>query len=315
MSVFGFIENFFFVSLALVFILVVLLVYHFKNRITIAEKKSESMYGLLTAIVKEIKILRGRFGLGGTDESQQPPSIETKSKTVPEVNIPVSESLPQNNTFSAFQSSVEPAKEVITFEISASENKIVVSDCNGESESESESDSESESEQESDIDSVTDDSDSDSELDDEELNLEKVLNVVEVRDDIVVIDGLEVENLIYDEVEVKDVEIEPVEVANEIVEVKDVEIEPVEVANEIVEVKDVEIEPVEVKDEPVVFQSFEDEPIISQVSEVLTHKVHTVEQLRKMNINQLKTIAFQLGISTDVSKMKKPELISLIQSL
>jgi hypothetical protein len=39
----------------------------------------------------------------------------------------------------------------------------------------------------------------------------------------------------------------------------------------------------------------------------------TNEQLRKMNINQLKSIASQLGITEDVSKMKKPELISLIQ--
>jgi hypothetical protein len=160
MSVFGFIENFFFISLVLVFILVVLLVYHFKNRITIAEKKSDSMYGLLTAIVKEIKTLRGRFGLGGTEEStvQQQISVETKSKTTPEVNITISEpSPPQNNTFADFKST----KEVITFEISASENKIVVSDCEGDSESE----------QESDIDSVSDDSDSDSDLEsDSELD-------------------------------------------------------------------------------------------------------------------------------------------------
>ena len=42
-------------------------------------------------------------------------------------------------------------------------------------------------------------------------------------------------------------------------------------------------------------------------------QVHSVEQLRKMNINQLKTIALQLGITADISKLKKPELISLIR--
>jgi hypothetical protein len=42
-------------------------------------------------------------------------------------------------------------------------------------------------------------------------------------------------------------------------------------------------------------------------------QVHPMEQLRKMNINQLKTIAIQLGITTDISKLKKPELISLIR--
>ena len=46
---------------------------------------------------------------------------------------------------------------------------------------------------------------------------------------------------------------------------------------------------------------------------VVSHSIPSIEQLRKMNINQLKTIASQLGISTDVSKMKKPELILLIR--
>jgi hypothetical protein len=76
MSVFGFIENFFFISLALVFGLVILLVYHFKSRITVAEKKSESMYGLLTAVVKEIKTLRGMFGLGGGKDVVPPANIQ-----------------------------------------------------------------------------------------------------------------------------------------------------------------------------------------------------------------------------------------------
>jgi hypothetical protein len=42
-----------------------------------------------------------------------------------------------------------------------------------------------------------------------------------------------------------------------------------------------------------------------------TPQAPSIEQLRKMNINQLKTIASQHGISIDTSKMKKPELISL----
>ena len=45
-----------------------------------------------------------------------------------------------------------------------------------------------------------------------------------------------------------------------------------------------------------------------------TIQIPTIDQLRKMNINQLKTIASQIGITADISKMKKPELIYLIQS-
>ena len=132
MVAFGFIENFFFISLVLVFVLVLLLVYHFKNRITVAEKKSDSMYGLLTAVVKEIKTLRGMFGLGGGGKEQETPSIELKSKTTPEVNISASSEV--SNTFASFVektnsgSNVIEPREVITLEFAASDNKIVVSD-------------------------------------------------------------------------------------------------------------------------------------------------------------------------------------------
>jgi hypothetical protein len=40
---------------------------------------------------------------------------------------------------------------------------------------------------------------------------------------------------------------------------------------------------------------------------------NNIEQLKKMNINQLKNIAHQIGIVQDVSKMKKNELIALIR--
>jgi hypothetical protein len=154
MGVFGFIENFFFISLVLVFVLVLLLVYHFKNRITIAEKKSESMYGLLTAVVKEIKSLRGMFGLVNEQTNPtlpQPSNFEVKSKTEPEVIIEtVSESTQNVNM---------QKKEVITLDFSASENKIVVSD---DSDDDLSDDSDSENEQ----------SDSDSDKDDNGVELD-----------------------------------------------------------------------------------------------------------------------------------------------
>jgi hypothetical protein len=118
---------------------VLLLVYHFKNRITVAEKKSDSMYGLLTAVVKEIKTLRGMFGLGGQVESDTSNrrevidasltpvvSNELKSKTNPEVNVSTSSS--SNNNFAAFVEKTSGIqREVITLDFAAADNKIVVS--------------------------------------------------------------------------------------------------------------------------------------------------------------------------------------------
>ena len=45
----------------------------------------------------------------------------------------------------------------------------------------------------------------------------------------------------------------------------------------------------------------------------ITQSIPSLDQLKKMNINQLKAIASQIGINVDVSKMKKPDLISLIR--
>jgi hypothetical protein len=268
MVTFGFIENFFFISLALVFVLVLLLVYHFKNRITVAEKKSDSMYGLLTAVVKEIKTLRGMFGLGGGGQEQETPKIELKSKTTPEVNISACSDV--SNNFAAFiektggVSNVIEPREVITLEFAASDNKIVVSDVD-----------------ESDYDS--NDSDDDS-LSDTEEN--------DPKDDIL---EMEVQ-------EVQESEIYNSPPSQELNNEGDMEIENVQeidISNILSAVNsdEKEVDLVEPKPE-------EEHP----------SPIPSIEQLRKMNINQLKTIASQLGISTDISKLKKPELISLIRS-
>lgn len=55
---FGFLENFFFISLGITFGLILLLIYHFKERISAVERKGETVYELLTNIVKEINVLK-----------------------------------------------------------------------------------------------------------------------------------------------------------------------------------------------------------------------------------------------------------------
>lgn len=266
MGVFGFIENFFFISLALVFVLVLLLVYHFKNRITIAEKKSESMYGLLTAVVKEIKSLRGMFGMGNEQTTPTLPqhsnsNFEVKSKTDPEVNV----AEPANNT------NVQK-KEVITLEFSASEDKIVVSD-----DSDADDDLSNESV-----------SDSDSDKSDEE-------------EDNVDLDVPEYQSVLPEEI---DISFDLGDNVQEISDIVTLESEAHESEAHESEARESEARESEVKE---VFNG-EAEP------EQPVAPIHTIDQLRKMNINQLKTVVSQIGISADITKLKKPELISLIQT-
>ena len=58
MAFFDFIENFFFISLGITFGLILLLVYHFKQRISSMERKGDTMYELMTNVVKELQIMK-----------------------------------------------------------------------------------------------------------------------------------------------------------------------------------------------------------------------------------------------------------------
>jgi hypothetical protein len=58
MGFFNFIENFFFLSLAITFVLILLLVYHFKQRITSLEQKNDTMFEIANGLVKEVGAMK-----------------------------------------------------------------------------------------------------------------------------------------------------------------------------------------------------------------------------------------------------------------
>lgn len=263
MGVFGFIENFFFISLGIAFALVLLLVYHFKNRMSVAEKKSETMYGLLSSVVREIKSLRSMFGVNPVLAKDVPLDMDiVKKKSEPEV--PVS-------------AGSEP--EVITVNLASSPTnvKIVVSDEEDEDEEYSE-DEESESEDEEETEDEKESEDEESESEDDEMRVE------DLGSDLV----LESTDIGVDEIET----------------VSNLELEE-DVSNKKHEsTADISVLSEHNPDELV----HEEEPS----SIVPPKQSHSIEQLKKMNINQLKTIAIQSGITVDTSKLKKHDLITLI---
>lgn len=58
MGFFNFIETFFFLSLGITFVLILLLVYHFKQRVTTLEQKCDTMFDILNTMVKELNAVR-----------------------------------------------------------------------------------------------------------------------------------------------------------------------------------------------------------------------------------------------------------------
>ena len=61
MGFFNYIETFFFISLGITFLLILLLVYHFKQRLTNLEEKNDTMFDIMNNIVNEITSIKNQF--------------------------------------------------------------------------------------------------------------------------------------------------------------------------------------------------------------------------------------------------------------
>ena len=75
MELFSFVETFFFISLAITFILIMMLIYHFRERLTIVEQKTNTMFDIITNVVNELKFIRNTLVLKNTTSNiENPPS-------------------------------------------------------------------------------------------------------------------------------------------------------------------------------------------------------------------------------------------------
>ena len=61
MGLFNYIDTFFFISLGITFVLILLLVFHFKQQIISLEHKNDTMFEIINNIVKELTALKGAF--------------------------------------------------------------------------------------------------------------------------------------------------------------------------------------------------------------------------------------------------------------
>ena len=77
MSVFNLLETFFFISLGITFVLISLLVYHFRQRIMVLEQKNDTMFEIINNVVTEISNLRN---ITMNPFQQEPPYQEYAEK-------------------------------------------------------------------------------------------------------------------------------------------------------------------------------------------------------------------------------------------
>lgn len=73
----GFMDTFFFISLGIAFVLILLLVYHFKQRLSATESKCDTMFEIINGLVSEIN------GIKGALMARPPPMESIQSLGIP----------------------------------------------------------------------------------------------------------------------------------------------------------------------------------------------------------------------------------------
>jgi len=243
MGIFSLMDSFFFISLGITFILILLLVYHFKQRLTAVERKTDTMVDIMNNIVKEIASIRG-FVL-----SHQP--------------MPVYHSVPQSSVFQLNNETVITNNHPTTIQ---PDDNDVDSDTDVESEMDVESECTSNSNEKIMISDDEDDDDDDLDEDDEddeddqdqhqETKQDSAINESEKNDDI----------------------------TN-----NDINLDSIDNATNI-----------------------NLEEITVSLNEEKNNNTEEVD-INKMSLSQLKNHVTKLNLANDVSKLKKKQLLELLQ--
>ena len=265
-------ESFFILSLGITFVLVLFLVYHFKQRLTILENKCDTTFEIINNVVSELGNIRGAFRVGGASTQMPPPATPRPEGT---------------------------AHSKINVTISDDEQDISDYEDDEDSGDEDSGDEDSNSEHEG-SDDDDDNEDSDSEIHDVAEKGECVANIHTESNN----DSNSVRIINLDNQQEFDI-IETVDDLNtengnrdDIAEDESSHIENME------EIK------LHVEKLPTSEPHLDDSSITSSVTE----SKHNSHIYKKMTLPVLKAYVIEKGLVSDPSKMKKQELIQLIES-
>tara|TARA_B100000902_G_C27301493_1_gene913087 strand:- start:74 stop:853 length:780 start_codon:yes stop_codon:yes gene_type:complete len=257
MPAFNFFEMILLISLAITFVLILFLVYHFKQRITTTEEKTDTMFDIINNMAQEMTNIRTAMNMVNTP--------------APPANLP----------------------HVPSF------TKIDVSD----EESDSEYETDSEDDESGDSEGEHEDEDEDS--DDGEHEEED-----EESDD----DEHEDEDEESDHGKHEDVKHVSMDLDNEI----DTQINSDDVNSDNNDVDEKEQPPTELNDTNLVVEKLDE--VVKHIeeeeeSESLDGRItYSHSNYRKMNLATLRQMVVTRGLSTDTSKMKKNDIIALLEN-
>ena len=281
MSLIGMLESFFILSLGITFVLVLFLVYHFKQRLTILENKCDTTFEIINNVVSELGNIRGAFRLGGAPTTMPAPAQSPPRQENSKINVMISD------------------------------DDHEVSDYDDE-----ESDGDDEDE-ESDGDDEDDEDDEDSDGDDEDEDDNEVHDVAESgEDDDVEEDGVDNVNSgsNNDSNTVRIINLDNQQEFDIIETVEDLNVEngnrDDHADDDGSHIENMEEIQLHVEKLPTGEHHLDDSSIASSVAESKNNS----HIYKKMTLPVLKAYVIEKGLVSDPSKMKKQELIHLIES-
>ena len=258
MPAFNFFEMILLISLAITFVLILFLVYHFKQRITTTEEKTDTMFDIINNMAQEMTNIRTAMNMVNTPS---PPTNITHAPSFTKIAVSDEESDSEYET---------------------------------DSEDEDSGDSEHEDEDSGDSDHEDEDSDdSDHEVEDSgDISQHEQIKHI----------SMDLENEI-------DTQINSDDVNSDNNDIDEKEQPPTELndTNLVVEKMDEVVKPVE---EVEVEEEEEEEEAESLDGRV----TYSHSNYRKMNLATLRQMVVTRGLSTDTSKMKKNDIIALLEN-
>jgi len=267
MGIFNYIDTFFFISLGITFVLILLLVFHFKQQIVSLEHKNDTMFEIINNIVKEITYVKSavfsqpQFHMNDHDEIINLTANDIQNKQLVENKIVVSDDDDNSSDDSSEEDDSDNEEDESESEENDSENE--------------EHDSEEHERHDEDPDNI-----SSSQSSVKLINIE-FGNNIEVSDNITEIydDNNETENETSNNDELNTTILE--------------------------DTTDIIVEKIDIQDNH----------LDNNVNTEEHTQLENIKEIyRKMTLLQLKALVISKGLTSDSSKMRKPELLKLLES-
>ena len=250
-----FIESFFLLSLGITFILIFLMVFHFKQRIEKLERNNNNLSDLSNKIVKEITNLHSIYLQN--QQPQQPPRhfVNPKEHICENIRITTSMPISVDNNNCNYNDNGGPDKKIVVMDTIANDDIMTIE---------------------------SEDADDDDESDFEETGSESesVFNLEEVN-----------------EFSVEDAK------------------EEIHLIKYAVDKEEIELDRIQKRLDEILVEFDENEKKLETITEPTpVETMPDIMDYRKMNISKLRILAISKGLCSDTSKIKRADLIKLLES-